>query len=110
MGVTSPYTNIPNEEGISIVFRTLENENKPPIPTRFLREMLRLFILKKKKKSFHFNEKISRHTEPQWEQKWHYLLLTLSWSIDEVETASSQTPYRALVWKRHIDDIFSKKQ
>ena len=50
MGVTSPYTNIPNEEGISIVFRTLENENKPPIPTRFLREMLRLFILKKKKK------------------------------------------------------------
>ena len=44
MDVTSLYTNIPQEEGIAIVCRTYETfyGNKPPIPTHFLREMLRL--------------------------------------------------------------------
>ena len=43
MDVTSLYTNIPQEEGITTVCNAYENfhRNKPPIPTHFLKEMLR---------------------------------------------------------------------
>ena len=54
MDVTSLYTNIPQEEGITIVcnpYKVFHN-NKPPIPTALLREMLE-FILKEN--SFEFN-------------------------------------------------------
>ena len=46
MDVTSLYTNIPQEEGIEIVCRTYETfyGNELPIPTHFLREMLRLIL------------------------------------------------------------------
>ena len=44
MDVTSLYTNIPQEEGITSVCNAYETfyENSPPIPTRFIREMLQL--------------------------------------------------------------------
>ena len=56
MDVTSLYTNIPQEEGIAIVCRAYETfyENKLPIPTHFLRELLRLIL---KENSFDFNGK-----------------------------------------------------
>ena len=56
MDVTSLYTNIPQEEGITIVCRTYKTfyGNKLPIPTLFLKEMLRLIL---KENSFHFNGK-----------------------------------------------------
>ena len=44
--VSSLYTNIPQEEGTEIVckaYESLHNYN-PPIPTRFLREMLGLIL------------------------------------------------------------------
>ncbi|XP_068739308.1 uncharacterized protein [Montipora capricornis] len=65
MDVTSLYTNIPQEEGIAeIVCRTYETfyGNELPIPTHFLREMLRLIL---KENSFHFNISFSKLTEPQ---------------------------------------------
>ena len=42
MDVPSLYTNIPQEEGTEIVCKTYDSLNNynPPIPTRFLREML----------------------------------------------------------------------
>ena len=56
MDVTSLYTNIPQEEGITIVSRTYKTfyGNKLPVPTLFLKEMLRLIL---KENSFHFNGK-----------------------------------------------------
>ena len=56
MDVTSLYTNIPQEEGISIVCNAYKNfhAQKPPISTNFLREMLS-FVLKEN--SFQFNGK-----------------------------------------------------
>ena len=54
MDVTSLYTNIPQEEGITIVCNAYEvfHENNPPIPTALLREMLGLIL---KENSFQFN-------------------------------------------------------
>ena len=53
MDVTSLYTNIPQEEGITTVYayETFHNNN-PPIPSRYLRDMLRLIL---KENSFQFN-------------------------------------------------------
>ena len=56
MDVTSLYTNIPQEEGITTVCNVYErfHNNKPPIPTHFLIDMLRLIL---KENSFQFNGK-----------------------------------------------------
>ena len=58
MDVTSlyMYTNIPQDKGINIVCKTHEtfHPNKPPIPTLYLRDMLRLIL---KENSFQFNGK-----------------------------------------------------
>ena len=56
MDVTSLYTNIPREEGITIVCNAYENfrAQKSPIATKFLREMLSLIL---KENSFQFNGK-----------------------------------------------------
>ena len=54
MDVTSLYTNIPQEEGITTVCEAYEAfyEEKPPIPNRYLRESLIL-----PENSFQFNGK-----------------------------------------------------
>ena len=46
MDVTSLYTNIPQEEGITIVCNAYENfhANNPPIATNVVREMLSLIL------------------------------------------------------------------
>ena len=46
MDVTSLYTNIPQEEGITVVCKAYEvfHGNNPPIPTTLLREMLALIL------------------------------------------------------------------
>lgn len=56
MDVTSLYTNIPQEGAITTVCRAYEyfHQNNPPIPTHYLREMLRLIL---KENSFQFNGK-----------------------------------------------------
>ena len=56
MDVTRLYTNIPQEEGIDIVCIAYDNflKSNPPIPTKYLREMLRLIL---KENSFQFNER-----------------------------------------------------
>ena len=106
MDVTSLYTNIPQEEGIAIVCRTYETfyGNKLPIPTHFLREMLRLIL---KENSFHLNGKNYLQT--------HGTALGTKMAVSfanifiaEVETnIVNQSPYEPLIWKRYIDDIIS---
>ena len=56
MDVTSLYTNIAQEEGITTVCEAYEEfyEENPPIPTRYLREMLSLIL---QENSFQFNGK-----------------------------------------------------
>ena len=56
MDVISLYTNIPQEEGITIVCNAYENVHaqKPPIATNVLREMLSLIL---KENPFQFNGK-----------------------------------------------------
>ena len=56
MYVTSLYTNIPKQEGIATVRHAYEefHQGNPPVPTRFLSEMLSLILLEN---SFQFNEK-----------------------------------------------------
>jgi len=46
MDVTSLYINVPQEEGITTVCNAYENfhNNNPPIPTTYIREMLRLIL------------------------------------------------------------------
>ena len=55
MDVTSLYTNIPQREGITTVCHAYEefHQGNPPVPTRFLSEMLSLILLEN---SFQFNE------------------------------------------------------
>ena len=68
MYVTSLYTNIPQGEGITTVCEAYEEfyEENPPIPTRYLREMLSLILQEKS-----FVEKItSKLMEQPWGRKW----------------------------------------
>ena len=60
MDVTSLYTNIPHEEGITIVWNAYENfhAQEPPIGTKFLTEMLSLVL---KESSFQFNGNNTRY-------------------------------------------------
>ena len=106
MDTTSLYTNIPQEEGIAIVRKTYETfcGNKLPIPTHILREMLRIIL---KENSFHFNGKnhLQTHGTPMG-TKWQYLANIL---MVEVETdIINQSPYKPLIWKGYIDNIFSR--
>ena len=56
MDVTSLYKNIPQREGITTVCHAYEefHQGNPPVPTRFLSEMLSLILLEN---SFQFHEK-----------------------------------------------------
>ena len=71
--VTSLYTNIPQEEGITIVCKAYENfhANNPPIATNFLREMLSLLL-----NSFQFNGEDYLQTHGTAMGQWQYLLPT----------------------------------
>ena len=63
MEVTSLYTNIPHEEGITIVCNAYENfhAQEPPLATKFLTEMLSLVL---KESSFQFKGKNTRYLLP----------------------------------------------
>ena len=62
MDVTSLYTNILQEEGITTVCNAYENfhKNNPPIPTNYIKEMLRL-ILKENSFQFYGNNYLQIH-------------------------------------------------
>ena len=106
MDINSLYTNIPQGEGIAIVRKTYETfyGNKFPIPTHLLREMLRIIL---KENSFHFNGKNHLQSDgTPMGTKWQYLANIL---MVEVETdIINQSPYKPLIWKRYIDNIFSR--
>ena len=76
MDVTSLYTNIPQEEGITIICKAYETfyQNKPPIPSQYLADMLRLIL---RENFFNLLEKTtSKYKVQLWEQKWQLHFLT----------------------------------
>jgi len=106
MDVTSLYTNIPQEEGITTVCNAYEtfHKNSPPIPTRFVREMLQLIL---KENSFQFNGKnyLQTHgTAMGTKVAVAFANIFMSAIETEIIRLSSNKP---LVWKRYIDGIFS---
>ena len=106
MDVTSLYTNIPQEEGLTTVCNAYETcyKNNPPIPTRFIREMLQLIL---KENSFQFNGKhhLQTHgTAMGTMMAVAFANIFMSAIETEIIRLSSNKP---LVWKRYIDDIFS---
>ena len=106
MDVTSLYTNIPQEEGITTVCNAYETSYKssPPIPARFIREMLQLIL---KENSFQFNGKHYLQTHgTAMGTKMAVAFANIFMNVIETELIRL-SPYKPLVWKRYIDDIFS---
>jgi len=106
MDGTSLYTNIPHEEGITIVCKTYEtfHLNKPPIPTVYLRDMLKLIL---KENSFHFNGKNYLQTHGiAMGTKMAVSFANIFMAAVETEIIN-RSHLKPLTWKRYIDDVFS---
>ena len=88
---------------MSNAYETFYKKN-PPIPTRFIREMLQLIL---KENSFQFNGKhyLQTHgTAMGTKMAVAFANIFMSTIETEIIRLSSNKP---LVWKRYIDDIFS---
>jgi len=105
MDVTSLYTNIPQNEGIDTVCKAHENccKGSPPIPTLYLRKMLRLIL---KENSFQFCGKhyLQIH-ETAMGTKMAVSFANIFMAKIETEILS-RSVFNPTVWKRYIDDIF----
>ena len=104
--VASLYTNIPQEEGIRIVCKVYEtfHKNKPPIPTHYLGDMLRLIL---KENSFHFNGKnyLQRHGTAMGTKM---AVSVANIFMEKIETEIiSRSTTKPLTWKRYINYVFS---
>ena len=106
MNVTSLYTNIPQEEGITTVCDAYENfhKNNPPILTNYIKEMLRVIL---KENSFQFNGKnyLQIHGTAMG-TKMAVAFANIFMAYIETEILSKSI-IKPLIWKRNIDDIFS---
>ena len=106
MDVTSLYTNIPQEEGITTVRRAYDifHNNNPPIPTNYLREMLGLIL---EENSFQFNgdNYLQTHGTAMGTKM---AVAFANIFIAEIETKLvRQSRIKPIEWKRYIDDVFS---
>ena len=106
MNVTSLYTNIPQEEGITTVCKAYENFHKdnPPIPTSYIKEVLRLIL---RENSFQCNGKNYLQI--------HGIAMGIKMAVAfanifmaDLETQIfSKSVIKPRIWKRYIGDIFS---
>lgn len=89
LDVTSPYTNIPQEEGFETVCKAYDNFNRKDtqISTHILREMIRLVL---QENSFQFNgsDYLQTVMEPQWALKWLSPLQTFSRACPRLKAIS----------------------
>ena len=105
MDVTSLYTNIPQEKGITIVCNAYENfhANNLPIATNFLREMLSLIL---KENSFQFNRKDYLQTHgTAMGTKMAVAFANIFMASIEKEILR-QSINKPITWKRFVDDVF----
>ena len=106
MDVTSLYTNIPQEEGITTVCNAYENfhKNNPPIPTNYIKEMLRLIL---KENSFQFNRKNDLQIQGNAMDTKMAVAFANIFMADTKTEILSKSVIEPLIWKRYIDNIFS---
>ena len=102
----SLYTNIPQQEGITTVCNGYEefHQGNPPVPTRFLSEMLSLIL---QENSFQFNGKdyLQTHGTAMGTKMAVTFANTFMAKIEkEILRESSIKP---IFWKRFIDDVIS---
>ena len=106
MDVTSLYTNIPQEEGITTVCAAYKEfyDKKPPIPTEYLREMLGLIL---QENSFQFNGKDYLQTHgTAMGTKMAVAFANIFMAKIEKEILR-QSDTKPIFWKRFIDDVIS---
>ena len=106
MDVTSLYTNIPREEGITTVCEAYEEfyEENPPIPTRYLREMRSLIL---QENLFQFNEKDYLQTHgTAMGTKMAVAFANIFMAKLEKEILRQSTT-KPILWKRFIDAVIS---
>ena len=97
MDVTSLYTNIPQDDGITIVCEAYDKyqNNSPPIPSHYLKQILGLIL--KEIRSSSTEKTISKFTERPWQRKWRSLLPISSWQKSKQKClmkAESSRKYR----------------
>ena len=102
---TSLHTNIPQDEGITIVCNAYEtfHAQKPPIATNFLREMLSL-ILKESSFQFHGKDYLQTHATAMG-TKMAVAFANIFMASIEKEILR-QSVNKPLTWKRFIGDVF----
>ena len=108
MDVTSLYTNIPQEEGITTVCRAYDafHNNNLPIPTEHLRELLDLIL---KENSFQFNgENYLQANGTAMGTKMAVAFANIFMAEFETKLIR-QSRIKLIEWKRFIDDVFSLK-
>ena len=106
MDVTSLYTNIPQEEGMTTVCEAYEEfyQENPPIPSRYLREMLSLIL---QENSFQFNGKDYLQTHgTAMGTKMAVAFANIFMAKIETEILR-QSNTKPIFWKRYIDDVIS---
>ena len=106
MDVTILYTNIPQEEGITVVCNAYEvfHENKPPIPTALLREMLGL-ILEENFSQFNGRNYLQTHGAAMGTKMAVAFANIFKCAVETDILSQGNT--KPLEWKRYIDDVFS---
>ena len=106
MDVTSLYTNVPHEEGVTTVCHAHEGfyGNKAPIPTKYLREMFYLILTEN---SFQFCDSNYLQTHgTAMGTKMAVAFANIFMARIERQILS-QSCIKPLFWKRYIDDVFS---
>jgi len=105
LDVCSLYTNIPQEEGITVICQYYEEhyQTKPPIRTSTLGELMRLIL---KENSLQFNGKhyLQTHGIAMGTKMAVAFVVIFMAHIKKQLLAAS--PFKPTLWKRFIDDIF----
>ena len=106
MNFSSLYTNISQEEGTEIVCKAYDSFHNynPPIPTRFLREMLGLIL---NENSFQFNGE--NYLQPHGTAMGTKTAVSFAnIFMAKIETSLiQQSETKPKEWRRYTDDIFS---
>ena len=106
LDVSSLHTNIPQEEGIDIVCHYYDDhyEQKLPIPTSDLRELMQLII---EENSFKFNDQHLVQTHGIAMGTKMAVAFSIIFVADLEKGLLAASLLKPFFWKRFIDDIFS---
>ena len=104
LDVSCLYTNIPQSEGIDVICRHYDHyEQKLSIPTNDLRELMRLIL---EENSFKFIERHFLETHGVAMGTKMAVAFSVIFMADLEKRLLTASPFKPLVWKRFIDDIF----